>query len=66
MKNLRKEKKISQYRLAQLTGISRDRITKAECGYVDLSTEEASKIKNAISKYKGASHGTRNSRSKSK
>lgn len=40
LKNLRKAGGISQYRLAALSGIARNRLCAFECGYIELRDEE--------------------------
>lgn len=48
----RKKKKISQMRLARIAGVSRDRISKAECGYITLTKEETDKCLKQLRKEK--------------
>lgn len=38
--NLRKAKGLSQFRLSQITGVSRYRISLFECGYAPLTEDE--------------------------
>jgi transcriptional regulator with XRE-family HTH domain len=44
VKAIRKFRGISQYRLSQLTKISRHRISLFECGYVDLTPFEIESV----------------------
>lgn len=59
LKKIRKALDMSQYELAKLSGVSRDKITRVECGYAELTEEEKTAIK-------GASHGNRNKKKQSK
>ncbi len=45
LKKARKEQGVSQFALSKATGISRDKITKFECGYTKITKEEKLKIK---------------------
>ena len=48
MKLLRERLKVSQFRLSQLAGVQRFRISRAECGYLTLSSDEALRIEFAL------------------
>lgn len=52
IKTLREKKNISQMRLAQLTGIYRDKITRFECGYASPTKQEIKTMKEAIHEYR--------------
>jgi transcriptional regulator with XRE-family HTH domain len=50
---LRKTARLTQLELAQQTGISRVRLSFAECGYCELTHEEVARIQEAIAKEPG-------------
>lgn len=47
LRNLRREARITQWELAELSGISRMRLSLAECGYVSLTSTELDAIRQA-------------------
>lgn len=55
----RKAKGVSQMRLAIKTGISRNKISLIECGYIKASSEDLKKLK-------GALRNVKNTKSRSK
>lgn len=47
VRQLRRAARITQYELAERTGISRMRLSLAECGYVSLTTAELNAVESA-------------------
>lgn len=52
LKERREQAHLSQMRLSVLSGVSRDRITRIECGYTMATKEEEQKLRSAIRKHK--------------
>jgi len=50
LKQLREMAGLSQYQLATLAEIGRDKLSRFECGYCELSSEEWQKLERAIDK----------------
>ena len=50
LKQMREMCGLSQYALSMITGIPRNRISLAECGYLNLRSEELSTIHEALRK----------------
>jgi len=48
IRQLRRTSQVTQLELAQRTGISRVRISFAECGYISLSTQELALVRQAL------------------
>lgn len=49
--NWRRRLGLSQFKLSKLSQVSRNKISLAECGYGELSKQEVSKLKEALSQY---------------
>ena len=56
-KSVRKRLGLSQYRLAQLSRVSRFKISLVECGYTELTAAESERIERALTLEKGKIQG---------
>lgn len=51
LKEIRLKHGLSQYKLALLTGLSRNKITMVECGYTQLSFKENEKVLKKLAEF---------------